>query len=168
MTGRLYRPEEADIPRIAQLEQKTNQFNLTTRRYGEDAIRAFLARQDVVVLAFRLTDKFGDHGLTSTVIAVQEGDALRIDSWLMSCRVFSRTAEEFILRGLLAIARDRGVNRLVGEYAPTPRNGVVADLYARLGFAAVEGHTICSRPTDPVGSDQLVTFVRSAADSAGG
>ena len=167
MTGRLYRPGDADIPRVAQLEQKTNQFNVTTRRYPEDAIRAFLARPDAVVLAFRLADKFGDHGLTSTVIAVQEGDALRIDSWLMSCRVFSRTAEEFILRGLMAVARDRGATRLIGEYAPTAKNGVVADLYPRLGFAVDERPTVWSRSTDPVGSDQLVTFVRPADGSDG-
>ncbi|MBN9561923.1 MAG: FkbH domain-containing protein [Alphaproteobacteria bacterium] len=136
MTGRLYRPTEADIPRLAQLEQKTNQFNLTTRRYSETEIRAFLARDDAVVLAFRLADRFGDHGLTSSLIAVQERESLRIDSWLMSCRIFSRTAEPFILRGLLEIARQRGVRRLVGEYVPTAKNGVVADLYARMGFAA--------------------------------
>ncbi len=79
MTGRLYRPEEADIARVAQLELKTNQFNLTTRRYAEAAIRDFMAREDALVLAFRLADRFGDHGLVSTLIAFHEGDALRID-----------------------------------------------------------------------------------------
>jgi FkbH-like protein len=138
MTGRLYRPAEADIPRLAQLEQKTNQFNLTSRRHSEAAIRAFLARDDAVVLAFRLADRFGDHGLTSTLIAVHEEESLRIDSWLMSCRIFSRTAEAFILRGLLKIARERGARRLVGEYVATVKNGVVADLYGRLGFTAGE------------------------------
>ncbi len=161
MVGRLYRPEEADIARVAQLEQKTNQFNVTTRRYEEDAIRGLLAREDAVVLAFRLSDKFGDHGLTSTLIAVQEGDALRIDSWLMSCRVFSRSAEEFILRGLLELARARGVNRLVGEYVPTAKNGVVADLYPRLGFEELRERA-WSRPIHPVVSDRLVTHIRAA------
>jgi FkbH-like protein len=134
MVGRLWRPEEPDMARVAQLEMKTNQFNLTTRRYTEAQLRAFLARADAVVLAFALADRFGDHGLTSTLIAVPEGDALRVDSWLMSCRIFSRTAEQFILRGLLAIAAERGAARLLGEYIPTPRNGVVADLWERLGF----------------------------------
>jgi hypothetical protein len=103
MTARLGRPEESDIARMAQLELKTNQFNVTTRRYTEAELRGFLGRGDVVVLAFRLADRFGDHGLTSTLVAVQEGDALRIDSWLMSCRVFSRTAEQFVLRALIGI-----------------------------------------------------------------
>ncbi|HEV3202482.1 MAG TPA: HAD-IIIC family phosphatase, partial [Bryobacteraceae bacterium] len=108
MTGRLYRPEEADIARVAQLELKTNQFNLTTRRYAEAAIRDFMAREDALVLAFRLADRFGDHGLVSTLIAFHEGDALRIDSWLMSCRVFARSAEQYILRGVIAEALARG------------------------------------------------------------
>ena len=100
----MYRPEEADIARVAQLEQKTNQFNVTTRRYSEAAIRDFMARDDAIVLAFRLADRFGDHGLVSTLIALHEGDTLRIDCWLMSCRVFSRSAEQFMMRGLIALA----------------------------------------------------------------
>jgi FkbH-like protein len=136
MKGRLYRPEEADIGRVAQLEQKTNQFNVTTRRYSETAIREFIAREDAIVLAFRLADRFGDHGLVSTLIAFHEGDAVRIDSWLMSCRVFSRSAEQYMLRGLIEQARTRGASRLVGEYQPTAKNDVVAGLYARLGFTS--------------------------------
>jgi FkbH-like protein len=138
MKGRLYRPDEADIARVAQLELKTNQFNTTTRRFTEAQIRSFLERRDAVVLAFRLADKFGDHGLTSTLIAVVDGDSLRIESWLMSCRIFSRSAEAFILRGLLIEARRLGVQRAVGLYEPTAKNGVVADLFVRLGFAALD------------------------------
>ena len=136
MKGRLQRPAEAEISRVAQLELKTNQFNLTTRRYSEADIRAFMIRPDVVVLGFRLADRFGDHGLTSTLIAVREGDALRIDSWLMSCRIFARSAEQFMLRGLIEIAREMGAERLLGEYRPTDKNAVVAELYPSMGFAA--------------------------------
>ncbi len=159
MVGRLGRPLEADIPRLAQLEQKTNQFNLTTRRYSEDAIRSLLARDDVVVLAFRLADRFGDQGLTSTLIAVQEDATLRIDSWLMSCRIFSRTAEEFILLGLLDIAATRGVTRLVGEFRPTPKNAVVAELYPRLGFTAIQGGARWALPVGRTPLDRLMTHV---------
>jgi FkbH-like protein len=137
MRGRLYRPDEADIARVAQLELKTNQFNTTTRRFTEAQIRAFLARGDAVVLAFRLADKFGDHGLTSTVIAVADGGSLRLEGWLMSCRIFSRTAETFILRGLLNEAERLGLQRIVGLYESTAKNGVVADLFVRLGFTAL-------------------------------
>jgi FkbH-like protein len=134
MIGQLYNATEADIERIAQLEQKTSQFNMTTRRYSESAIRAFLARRDVLLLAFRLSDRFGDHGLVSTLLAIQEADSLRIDSWVMSCRIFSRTAEQFILQELISLAHARGVRRLIGEYIATPKNAVVASLYTALGF----------------------------------
>jgi len=142
---------------MAQLEQKTNQFNLTTRRYTEAALRDLLARPDAIVLALRLADRFGDHGLVSTLIAIQEGDALRIDSWLMSCRVFSRSAEPLMLRALIEMARARGVVRLVGEHRPTPRNAVVAELYPRLGFhAEAEGRFVRAVAA---GSDDLITWI---------
>jgi FkbH-like protein len=142
MIGRLYRPGMADLERLAQLEQKTNQFNLTTKRYSDAAIRAYLAREDVIVLAFRLSDRFGDHGLVSSLIAIHEDDKVRIDSWLMSCRIFSRTAEQFIMQRLTELARARGARLIAGEYLPTAKNGVVADLYARLGFSpsTSDGH----------------------------
>jgi FkbH-like protein len=159
MKGRLYRPEDADIARVAQLEQKTNQFNVTTRRYSEPAIRDFLTRNDTIVLAFRLADRLGDHGLVSTLIARQEDDALRIDSWLMSCRVFSRSAEQFILRGLIDLAQQRGVTRLVGEYLPTPKNDVVADLYDRMGFDRGDDGALWSRPVGPDTPADLVTYI---------
>ena len=159
MKGRLYRPEEADITRVAQLEQKTNQFNMTTRRYSEAAIRDFMAREDAIVLAFRLADKFGDHGLVSTLIALHEGDAVRIDSWLMSCRVFSRTAEQYILRGLIDLARTRGAKRLIGEYQPTPKNDVVAELYPKLGFARTD-EAFFAR--ELAAADELVTHIAPA------
>ena len=104
----------------------------------EAQLRGFMDRNDSVVLAFRLADKFGDHGLTSTLVAFKEDEALRIDSWLMSCRIFSRSAEQFILRGLTDIAGGMGATKLVGEYQPTAKNDVVADLYPRMGFTMRE------------------------------
>ncbi len=157
MKGRLYRPEEADIARVAQLEQKTNQFNVTTRRYSEAQIRGFMERNDAVVLAFKLADRFGDHGLTSTLVAFHEDDTMRIDSWLMSCRVFSRSAEQYILRGLIDIAEGMGAKKLVGEYKATPKNDVVADVYPRMGFAEREDGMF-ERPLGG-GTDDLVTYI---------
>jgi FkbH-like protein len=138
MVGKLVRPTEADIARVAQLEMKTNQFNLTTRRYSEAALRAMLARDDVIILSLRLSDRFGDHGLVATLIGMIEGDTLRIDSFLMSCRVFGRGAEQFILQSVCAIAAIRGARRIIGHYVPTAKNSLVADLWPRLGFV---GHT---------------------------
>ena len=158
MKGTLRPPTEAEIARVAQLELKTNQFNVTTRRYTEAQIRAFMDRDDAVVLAFSLTDRFGDHGLTSTLVAVRDGDTMRIDSWLMSCRIFARSAEQFMLRGLVEIATGLGVTRLVGEYQATPKNGVVADLFPRLGFAGAE-ESFFVREIG-VGVDDLTTYVK--------
>lgn len=134
MRGRAAPALADDLPRLAQMELKTNQFNLTTRRYTQAQLAAQMQEPDRLVLAFHLKDRFGDHGLVGSLLAVREADALRIDSWLLSCRVFSRSAEAFILRALIVWARELGVSTLVGEYLASARNAVVADLYARLGF----------------------------------
>jgi FkbH-like protein len=157
MRGELKRPGEADIARCAQLEQKTNQFNVTTRRYSESQLRTLLERDDAVVLSFRLIDRFGDHGLTSTLVAFVEGDTMRIDSWLMSCRIFSRSAEQFMLLGLMRIAGGLGMKRLVGEYLPTQKNDVVAGLFVRLGFTPIAGAFFVRAVEGPV--DDLVTYI---------
>lgn len=135
MVGSVGEADSADLARLAQLELKTNQFNLTTRRYAEADIAGFIERSDVAILSVRLADKFGDHGLVSSLIAIANEDTLRIDSWLMSCRVFSRTLEQFTMHYLTEVARRRGSRRIVGEYLPTTKNSVVSDLYDRLGFA---------------------------------
>jgi FkbH-like protein len=134
MVGTFVPADETSLPRLAQLEQKTNQFNLTTRRYDEPSLRAMLARDDVRAFAFSLRDRHADHGLVSSMIVFREGDAWRIDSWLMSCRIFSRTAEQFMLARLLEAARAEGVTRILGEYVATEKNGVASGLYSALGF----------------------------------
>jgi FkbH-like protein len=146
MVGGLEPMRETDIPRLAQLEVKTNQFNLTGRRYGEADLARFMDAPSRLVLAFRLRDRFGDHGLVGSVIAVREGDALRIDSWVMSCRIFSRTAEEFVLAGLIRHAGMLGAHRIVGEYRPTTRNAPFAGLYSRLGFITDGADGVWSLP----------------------
>jgi FkbH-like protein len=89
------------------------------------------------VLWFRLADRFGDNGLISVVILKQAGDALEIDTWVMSCRVLGRTMEEFIANEIQAAAQARGCTRIIGRYRPSAKNGLVAGLYARLGFEAL-------------------------------
>ena len=138
MRGRLQTAQAQDLARLAQMELKTNQFNLTTRRRSHAQLAADLERSDRLVLAFDLQDRFGDHGLVASLVVAREDDVFRIDSWLMSCRVFSRTAEQFILAALIRMAQEQGAKALVGEYLPTVRNGVVADLYRRLGFAPID------------------------------
>jgi FkbH-like protein len=139
MRGVVFRPEGAALARVAQLEGKTNQFNMTTRRYDEAAVRAFAAREDALVLAATLADRFGDHGLVSSMIGVFADNTLVIESWLMSCRVFSRTLEAFFMRAVLAEAAARGATRVCGRYVPTAKNDVVAKLYGTLGFTDLGG-----------------------------
>lgn len=132
------RVDEADLDRVVQLLGKTNQFNLTTRRHGAEVVRGWVEAPRAVPLTVRLVDKFGDHGLVAVVLGVPEDDALRIDTWLMSCRVIGRTLEHYTLRQVAAEARAAGFTRLWGEYLPTAKNEQVADLYDRLGFELVE------------------------------
>lgn len=131
---------DTDMPRIVQLTGKTNQFNLTTRRHGREQMEAFAGDPNVLTFSFRLSDKFGDNGLISVLIAVPDGAGrLRIDTWLMSCRVLGRQVEEEIVNQLVRAADALGVKTLVGEYIPTAKNGMVKDLYARMGFEAASG-----------------------------
>lgn len=131
--------DEVSLVRVTQLINKTNQFNLTTRRYTEAEVRAVMNDPRTVSLQLRLLDKFGDNGIIAILIAkVQPNedaviDAV-IDTWLMSCRVLGRQVEEACLNILAGRAKELGARRLIGEYYPTAKNGMVSNLYARLGF----------------------------------
>ncbi|MBO1359116.1 HAD family hydrolase [Acetobacter sacchari] len=138
MVGMVLRPEENQIERVVQLGQKTNQFNLLTRRYDEETIRAYLANEENIVFACSLKDKFGDHGLVSVLIGEAKGKELRIVEWVMSCRVFSRTFEQFIINEVIAASVARGITKIVGSYQATAKNAVVSELYAQLGFVLVD------------------------------
>ena len=121
--------------RVAQLINKSNQFNLTTRRYSEAEVAAAERDPDCFTLQVRLADAFGDNGMISVVICRRHGPDWDIDTWLMSCRVLGRRVENMVLREIVANARARGVERLVGIYRPTERNAMVRDHYRKLGFA---------------------------------
>lgn len=131
-----------DVPRIAQLINKTNQFNLTTKRYSETEVRALMYDPEVLTLSARLSDRFGDNGLTAVVVgravAAADGPAVELDSWLMSCRVLGRGVEQAMLTVIADRAQRAGARHLIGRYRPTPRNALVKDLYAKLGFALLE------------------------------
>jgi FkbH-like protein len=129
---------DADLPRIAQLVGKTNQFNVTTRRHSPGALEKFALDPECVHLSFRLSDRFTDHGLVALVVAFERDDLLDIDTWLMSCRVIGRTLEETVLQELCRAAVDRGCSVIEGTYVPSPKNELVRDLYQRLGFEALD------------------------------
>jgi FkbH-like protein len=123
-------------PRIAQLTQRSNQFNLRTIRYSESEILDIAKRPDYYTLSFSLQDKFGGHGLISAVILKKVDDeSLFIDTWIMSCRVLKRGMEEFALNCVVDIAKKNKFSRVLGAYVPTRKNGLVKEHYPKLGFA---------------------------------
>jgi FkbH-like protein len=127
-----------DLPRAAQLINKSNQFNLRTRRYTEAELERLVADPAVLAMCFRLRDRFGDNGLISVILARDDAqwgkEDLFIDTWLMSCRVLGRQVEVAALEVVAKEAAMRGARSLIGEYRRTPRNGLVSDHYAKLGF----------------------------------
>ena len=125
--------------RIVQLINKSNQYNLTTRRYTDPEVSEAENDPEVFTLQVRLTDVFGDNGMISVVICRPgEAGVWEIDTWLMSCRVLGRKVENMVLREILKHARVAGIRKLVGSYRPTDRNKLVVDHYAKLGFTKME------------------------------
>jgi FkbH-like protein len=131
--------DETGRSRITQLINKSNQFNLTTRRYTEAEVANMETSPDHFTMQVRLADAFGDNGMISVVICRADADdQWEIDSWLMSCRVLGRCVEQMVLRELLEHASARGIRRLVGIYRPTDRNKLVEHHYSKLGFVLAE------------------------------
>jgi FkbH-like protein len=125
--------------RIAQLINKSNQFNLTTRRYSEIEVAELEADPSLFTLQVRLRDRFGDNGMIGVVVCKpHSAGAWEVDTWLMSCRVLGRRVEAMVLREIVHHARARGIERLVGVFLPTERNAMVADHYEKLGFTLIE------------------------------
>lgn len=131
----LSRVDERTLARAAQMHQRTNQFNLTTRRLTEAEIAALMAegRRGLAVVG-RVADTFGDHGLVAAATVEIAGEEAVIRTLLMSCRVIGRDIERAFVGALIGALRDRGIARVRGEYLPTPKNAMVRDLYASLGF----------------------------------
>lgn len=125
---------EVSRKRITQLINKTNQFNLTTRRYTEAEVLQFETSATGCALQARLVDHFGDNGMISVVICKTIDDCWEIDSWLMSCRVIKRRVEEAICDEIVRLAREKNIKRLRGNFVPTERNALVKDHYKNLGF----------------------------------
>jgi FkbH-like protein len=140
----IHRAQPNEIPRVAQLTQKTNQFSLTTKRYSEQDIRAFMSSEDGAVFALAVKDKFGDLGLVGVLILRREDDIGKIDSFLLSCRVLSRGLESAMIVHCLEIMRSVwNISRWHAEYIPTRKNAQVADFWAVNGFietSNIDGH----------------------------
>ena len=121
-------------PRIAQLTQRSNQFNLRTVRYTEADIQSIAESDNYVTLYFTLKDKFGSYGLVGVVIMEKKNDSLFIDTLLMSCRVLKRGMEEFIFNAIVETAKKAGFDKIEAEYIPTKKNKMVSGLYKQFGF----------------------------------
>lgn len=134
------------LARITQLTNKSNQFNLTTRRYTVEEMEAVFRDESYIRLYGKLVDKFGDNGVVSVVIGKKNCSMLDIELWLMSCRVLKRDMELAMLDRLVECCRAEGLETIRGHYLPTPKNGMVRDLYASFGFQKIsedpDGSTI--------------------------
>jgi len=138
MTSKFQSFNEYSIPRIAQLTQRSNQFNLRTIRYTDDDIQSITNNTDYKTISFDLSDKFGDYGLISAVILKSNEKTLFIDTWVMSCRVLKRSMEAFIMNQIIDLSEREGFEYLVSEYIPTAKNGIVKNLYTDLGFSSMD------------------------------
>ncbi len=129
-----------NTPRVAQLSQRSNQFNLRTVRYTDADIEALANDPKVIDLSFTLEDKFGDNGLIAVVIMKpMDKETLFVDTWFMSCRVLKRGMENFTLNTMVEAAKAKGYKRIIGEYLPTPKNKMVENHYLGLGFIRMKG-----------------------------
>lgn len=154
--------DAAHFPRIAQLTQRSNQFNLRTVRYTETEISALAEDDHYLTLYFELRDNYTDHGLVSVVIMdKQPDDKLFVDTWLMSCRVLKRGMEEFIVNEMVATAAQYGFKTVVGEYLPTKKNAMVRDIYERLGFTAGENGLFAAQVSE---FKPNTTFIKKQVD----
>lgn len=146
-----------NLPRIVQLINKTNQFNLTTRRMSAAMANQMVGDPLWYTQFVRVRDRFGDNGITGVLTARREGNAWRVDNWLLSCRVLGRRIEEVMLTALFGFATASGAAEVIGEYLPTAKNGQVANLYERLDFVRVReneaGEALFVRRLDGTGLD---------------
>ncbi|MCK4484728.1 MAG: hypothetical protein KAU89_07875, partial [Candidatus Thorarchaeota archaeon] len=126
--------DDFDTPRVVQLIGKTNQFNLTTRRYTDAETKSLRDAKESAVYSMAVQDKFGDEGVVGVAIVRKENISWTVDSFLMSCRVIGRSVETAFLAKITADANTASVKRVIGEYIPTKKNTPAADFYERHGF----------------------------------
>ncbi len=127
-----------DFSRFLQLINKTNQFNLRTKRYNEAQIEQFSLDKDYCFISISLSDKFSDYGIISCIILKKEKNLCFIDTWVMSCRVLKRGIENLAMEKIISVAKQMGCKRIVGEYIPTLKNGMVKELFIDFGFVSAD------------------------------
>lgn len=132
-------PTEFSIPRMSQLTMKTNQWNMTTRRYQSSEIEFMSKDPSYIIQAIEVKDKFGDNGMVGLIIVKAEGSVWMIDTCLMSCRVIGRRIEEVLIGDVVNLAKSKGAQFLVGEFIATSKNELAKDVYKNLGFNEQNG-----------------------------
>ncbi|MDR2295486.1 MAG: HAD-IIIC family phosphatase [Clostridiales Family XIII bacterium] len=149
MTARFTPLDAFSIPRAAQLTQRSNRFNLRTKRYTEQDLRRLVENPAYIARCLALRDRFGDYGIVGVAILKREegGLALFLDTLLLSCRVLKRGVEEFMFNELVALAKAAGAEALIGEYIPTAKNDMVANLLEYFGFWRADFG--CEKPAPP-------------------
>lgn len=137
-----------NIQRVTQLINKTNQFNLTTKRYTQEEVEQYASRKDTITLCGDLIDKYGDNGIVTALMAsadTEDSQVIQIDLWIMSCRVLKRDLEQAVFDELVFTCQNRGVKKIRGFYFKTRKNSLVENLYEQLGFCLKEkddGHSV--------------------------
>lgn len=158
--------DEVHLPRITQLTNKSNQFNVTTKRYTQSEMEAVAADSEHIRLCGRLEDKFGDNGIVSVVIGKKDGEKLHIELWLMSCRVLKRDMEYAMLDTLVEECGKQGISELIGYYYPTKKNNMVKELFGDFGFSKIsedaDGNTVWSLKTDSYSNKNKAIKVNQA------
>jgi FkbH-like protein len=141
MKGTIDIVSKMELPRVAQLIAKSNQFNLRTKRYSEARLMDMMTHNKYLLIYVRLSDKFGDYGVISCIILKKMNDQAFIDTWIMSCRVLKRSIENAVLNYICLNALKWGCTCVIGEYLPTPKNALVKNHYQNLGFNKISNDT---------------------------
>jgi FkbH-like protein len=157
MKGIIKAFEPVYMERIAQLTNKSNQFNLTTRRYTQTEIEEIATNSNYITLYGKLTDRFGDNGVVSVVIGHKVGCECHIDLWIMSCRVLKREMEFAMMDALVKKCRENDITKIHGYYYPTAKNNIVRDFYSLQGFEKVS--------EDGVGNTEWIFEISSDYDN---
>ena len=134
MSAKIGEVSSMDFPRFVQLINKTNQFNLRTKRYTMAEVEDMKKDENCKLIAVSLTDKFSYYGIIAGLIIMKKNKKVFIETWVMSCRVFSRNLEQAIINSIINIIKKWGCDEILGEYLPTKKNRVIQNLYSDLGF----------------------------------
>ena len=137
MKGTILPFDEMSLNRVAQLSNKSNQFNLTTKRYTRDEMEMRAKDENYITLYGKLEDKFGDNGIVSVVIGKRVKEECHIELWIMSCRVLKRDMEYAMLDTLIETCQNKGIKKIRDFYYPTAKNAMVKDFYGKMGFSQV-------------------------------